>query len=351
MVRAPLATVLGRSAWVALLVVHALGCVLVIPPIDHGAGHCQLTGDTACATCLRTSCQTPVDACCDDKSCAGEDGHATILDALDECGAGNVPSCAAGIGKGDSASAAAVRTCVTSTCRAACLGDAAVKVDWSCNVARTPDNACSACVYESCATGLDECCGDSSCKRSSDLAGDIGSCIGGDKPGCTYLLTKSDSGFEGKVRACIAKNCGAACMADRPHQSCSLQAGGSSCSCVHEEESRGPECSVGSVGGNCVLGPKGCTCGTYSCRGETAGKGCTCSFGGTAGSSTSCNVGRTSSGQGGCCLRRSDRGFSCECSEYQTSCRASAGEFSVDSCNLEDALVGLAEVLVTKCSN
>lgn len=350
--RARAFALLGRSLWAALFVVQSTGCVLVVPPIDHSSGHCQFTGSSACATCLRASCQTTVDACCNDTSCAGDDGHAAILDALDECGSGNASKCAAGIGAGESTAAAAVRSCVSTTCKAACLGDIPVKVEWSCAAARTNEDACSTCIYDKCASSLDECCGDSSCSKSTDLADDLGACTGGDKPGCTYLVTKSESGFEGKVRACIAKQCGTTCMDARTHQSCSLQSGGAYCACADAETAKGPDCSVAAVGGNCVLGEKGCTCGHYSCSSTSSGSlgSCSCDFHGEAGASTQCNVQR-SGGSGRCCLKRGDRGFTCECKDYLSSCSVSSGEYSVPTCNIEDALEGLVNVLVTKCSN
>ena len=103
---------LGRSLWAAVLVLQANACVLIVEPIDHDSGHCHVQGFTACATCLEASCQTSIDACCNDLSCAGKDGHTAILDALDACGGGDQAACAAGIGKGDSAMAAPIRACV-----------------------------------------------------------------------------------------------------------------------------------------------------------------------------------------------------------------------------------------------
>jgi hypothetical protein len=340
-------TIVGRSLWAALFVLEAVGCVLVVPPIDHTSGHCSVLGETACASCLRESCQASIDACCGDASCAGEDGHSAILDALDECGTGSASGCAAGIGKGESTAAASVRACVTGTCKAACLGDAAVKVDWSCTVARTKDTDCATCIYDSCASAIGQCCDDSSCRKSSDLADDLGACVGGDKPGCTYMLTKSESGFEGKVRACIAKSCADRCMDDRPHQACSLESGGSYCSCTHAEKSSGPDCSVASLGGTCVLGEKGCTCGHYACSSGSSDS-CTCDFRGEAGSGTSC---RARWNDSVCCLRREDRGFSCSCKSYQSTCSATLGEYPVPSCDAEDAADALANVLVSTCSN
>ena len=344
----------GRSSWTVLFVLHAVGCVLLVPPIEHSGGSCGITGSTACATCLRSSCQQAIDACCSDTSCAGYDeGHSEILDALDQCGTGSVTSCADSLGKGSSMAAASLRSCVLTTCKPACLGDAVVDVDWSCSAPRVADNDCATCIYDTCATSLDQCCNDASCGRSSDIAADMAACTSGDKPGCTYLTTKSDSGFEGKVRACIARECGARCMDKRPHQACELRGGGSYCSCSQSAKSSGPDCSKASVGGNCVLGEKGCTCGTYECRNTGSGSSCACDFTGEPGGSTSCTARkRTASDSGPCCVVRGDTGFRCECEDYSSRCLESIGEYDVATCNLEDVLSVLeANILVDTCSN
>lgn len=343
-----------RLALVSVLflafVVHATGCVMLVPPIEH-AGQCRLEGASACATCLRTRCQTTIDACCSDRACNGGDGHSASLDALDACGAGNTTGCADGLGDAESGSAGAMRTCVTTTCKEACLGDVVVPVKWSCAAARTKDNACATCVYDSCGSTLDECCGDSSCTASTSLADDVGRCTSGDAPGCTYLTTKSTSGFEGKVRACITKSCGTACMGEgRTHESCNLYSGGSYCQCSDAEKSHGPDCSVASMGGHCVLGEKGCTCGHYACTESSSSLGgCSCSFHGGTGASTKCDVERKN-GQGVCCVHRDSTEFTCECKTYLSS-SCSGGEWIVPTCNIEDVLGALENVLVPKCSN
>lgn len=350
-------TTLGRSLWAVLFVAQSIGCVLIVPPIDHTSGRCEITGSTACATCLRTSCQTAIDACCGDASCAGEEGHSAILDALDECGAGNPSTCAEGIGTGESTTAASVRTCVTGTCKEVCLGDAAVKVDWSCSVARTKDIPCSTCIYEKCDEALTQCCSDSSCSASSDLADDLGACTGGDAPGCTYLFTKSASGFEGKVRACIAKECATSCMGTRrTHQSCQLQAGGTYCSCRNAEKSSGPDCSTEAVGGGadvkCVLGNEGCTCGSYSCSsGTSSSSTCSCGFRGDGEGSTSCRAPSRYGTAGRCCWKFTDSGPSCTCDEYTFACSETLDEHSIESCDLDVLVERLPpSTFVTKCS-
>lgn len=334
----------------AALVVHATGCVMVVPPIEHG-GQCAFSGATACAACLRVSCQSSINACCNDSSCNGGDGHSAVLDAVDACGNGNVSGCAEGIGDAESGTAGAVRTCVTTACRADCLGDVVVPVKWSCAAPRTEDNACATCVYDACGSTLDECCADSACAASSSLADDVGRCTSGDAPGCAYLTTKSTSGFEGKARACIIKSCASACMGEgRTHESCDLYSGGSYCECTDAEKSHGPDCSVASMGGNCVLGEKGCTCGHYACEQASSSLGgCTCSFRSGSGGSTRCDVERKND-EGVCCVRRESSGFTCECRTYLSSCLSNT-EWEVPTCNIEDALSALTNVLVSKCSN
>lgn len=374
-------SLLAALAGALLVLGHAAGCVAVMPPLEHG-GHCTFPGSGACATCLRSSCQAPIDACCNDKTCAGDEGHSGILDGLDACGNADTAGCAAGLGDAESGAAGNIRTCVTTTCKAACLGDVVVPVKWSCSAARTTDTACAQCIYgnavaptedagdptssstsaasaASCAGVLDECCGDRSCSKSTSLADDLGRCTGGDAAGCAFLATRSMSGFEGKVRACVIKTCAAACMGNgRVHEACSLEGGGAYCSCSDDEKSSGPECSGAKVaGGNgtCVLGEKGCTCGHYTCKSSASSysNSCSCSFRGAPGGSTRCDAVRKGSGSGAtgtCCIKREDQGFSCACNDYSSSCLGS-GEYDTPTCDIDDVMPRLENVLVTKCSN
>ena len=367
--RRPVLTVLASAL---LVMAPATGCSVVMPPIEHGA-HCAFPGSGACATCLRTGCQAPIDACCNDPSCAGDEGHSGILDGLDACGGADTAKCAEWLGDAESGAAGNLRACVTTTCKAACLGDAVVPVKWSCKAARTTDTACAQCLYgdagaadggdatgaASCAGVLDECCGDPACSKSASLADDLGRCTSGDAPGCAFLATRSMSGFEGKVRACVIKTCAAACMGDgRFHESCSLEGGGAYCSCSEAEKPSGPECSGAKVGGgdgSCVLGEKGCTCGHYTCEASSSSysDGCSCDFRGAPGGSTRCDVVRKSSGSsttGRCCIKREERGFSCECKDYLSSCLGT-DEYDTPTCDVDDVMPRLANVLVSKCSN
>jgi hypothetical protein len=374
------------TASLALALAPTAGCVVVMPPLEHGE-HCAFVGSGACATCLASSCQASIDACCSDKACAGDDGHSAVLDAVDACGGGDAAACAAHLGdaQGKSAGVGAVRACVTTTCRAACLGDVPVPVRWSCEAPRAAnDNACARCVLgqapgagddagspttsapasatpaTSCASALAECCDDASCQKSTSLADDVGRCVSGDAPGCAFLTTRSMSGFEGKVRACITKTCATECMGDgRLHESCSLEGGGAYCSCSDAEASGGAACSGAKVDGSdgtCVLGEKGCTCGHYACErsGSSASGGCSCDFRNGPGGSTRCDVARTNTGSGTtdgvCCIKREDRGFSCACVDYLSSCLGT-GEYETPTCDLADVMPRLKNVLVSACSN
>jgi hypothetical protein len=72
----------GSLLWLAVLaivVAHGTGCILAVPAFDH-ADHCAITGTSACATCLRKSCQPVIDGCCGDPKCSGGDGHSAVLD-------------------------------------------------------------------------------------------------------------------------------------------------------------------------------------------------------------------------------------------------------------------------------
>ena len=116
------ASLLGRALWGSLALAHVTGCILAVPAFEHSE-HCEVTGATACATCLRTKCQTTIDACCNDRTCRGADGHSAILDGLDQCGAGNARDCGEGLGDTASGSAGDLRACVATTCLTECLGN------------------------------------------------------------------------------------------------------------------------------------------------------------------------------------------------------------------------------------
>ena len=344
---------LAVMAFVAAAVLPSAGCVLVVPELQHDP-HCGFTGTSACGTCLKTSCQTAIDACCSDSACNGGDGHSEALDAIDACAGGNQDACASGLGGAVSGTAGAMRTCVTTTCKDACVGNVTVPVvpsKWTCDTTRTNDNACATCVYGMCGTSLDACCGDSSCKDSSTLQDDVGRCTSGDAPGCAYLTTEGTSGYEGAVRGCITTKCATKCMGDgRLHQSCSLEGGGTYCSCSDAEKSSGVACTAAAMGGTCVRGAKGCTCGHYTCINSTSSLGgCSCSFRGSDDTATTCDVDRTGSMAGICCIKREDTGFTCGCETYKTKCYSD--EYDTPTCNVMDVMNNLTNVVVTSCSN
>ena len=344
------ASIVGRLLWAALVLLPASGCALVVTSFEH-TDHCQITGSSACGTCLRQKCQAPIDSCCGDASCRGEDGHSAILDSLDSCAGGSQSECATGIATAGAGMGAAVGSCVSSMCKAECLGDAVVSVPWSCTSTPSKEKACAKCVLDSCAADIAECCGSSSCASDSTVADDIGSCIGGDIGRCTYrLVNEGTTGLQGKVRGCIAKQCGTVC-GGRTHQQCDYRAAGAYCSCSDAEKASGPACPGTTVTGDCVLGKDGCTCGNYTCRdtSSTSFNACSCTFTGASADTFGQECNRPSK-EGVCCLKFADQGPTCECSELKTSCYSD--EYSVDSCTLDSLRPVLtnASAFVTTCS-
>jgi len=339
---------LGRLLWAALALLPASGCALVVTSFDHAA-HCQISGSSACGTCIREKCQATVDTCCGDASCRGEDGHSAILDGLDACASGNQNGCAAGIASAGSGSAGAAGACVSTMCKSACIGDAVVVVPWTCGSTPSKAEPCAKCVLESCAADIAECCGSSSCKNDATVAEDIGGCIGGDKGGCTYrIANEGDTGLQGKVRGCIAKRCEAQCLG-RTHQSCDYREAGSYCSCSEAEKASGPACPGAQFTGDCVLGQSGCTCGHYACEStSTAFTECSCRFTSAAASARGCSV----AGKGVCCLSFDGQGPTCKCSELR-SCRDAPHEYQVESCDLDvlRPILTRASAFVPTCSN
>jgi hypothetical protein len=280
---------------------------------------------------MRSKCQVPIDTCCRDTSCAsndtvlGIDVSKSVMNTVDACGEGKSADCASGLAKSLTGNAASVAACVSGQCTQACVG-APVAVPWSCARERIGANECETCIYESCGTALDTCCGDASCKQDSELLKDIQFCASGDAPGCAYLgdKSKSTSGYEGVVRACILKQCAAKCVGDGfPHRSCSLQSGGTACSCSDSQQSSGPACSAQAVGASstCFLGSGGCRCGTYACSGTTSG--CACALGAPTGNDACYRTGSDK-----CCLKLSQTGVSCAC-EF-SSC--GSNEFDIADC-------------------
>jgi hypothetical protein len=180
----------------------------------------------------------------------------------------------------------------------------------------------------------------------------MAACLSDDAPGCYYRLAHaSESGVEGKVRACIA-SCGARCLGTgRAHQSCTLQSGGRYCACSDAEKSGGNECSGASVKGECLRGDEGCTCGTYGC--SWSQYRCTCDFQNSSGGSgaATCSV-PVESGYGRCCIIVGSRGVSCSCDDLHKpgTCDSSQGEFDTGTCDYEDVKDRLGNLRVPSCS-
>jgi hypothetical protein len=341
----------GSLLWLAVLaivVAHGTGCILAVPAFDH-ADHCAITGTSACATCLRKSCQPVIDGCCGDPKCSGGDGHSAVLDGLDSCAAGDANGCAAGLAQASPSAGGAVQSCVTTSCKAECVGDAVATAPWSCTNQVGGATPCGSCILETCAASIAECCGDSSCKIDSELAEDIGACVGGDAGKCVYrLINGTTERIAGKIHACM-RQCRSCFGNGLPHEVCDYRGSGSSCSCSAAEKSSGPACPGTTVTGDCVLGTKGCTCGHYACRSSSTLGGCTCAFDGdVSGNSEECNAPRTDP-PSVCCLSFSATGPSCACEKYNTSC--SSSEYDVPSCNLADVKQAPASSFVTSCSN
>jgi hypothetical protein len=93
----------------------AASCVLLVSPTTYG-DRCKFTGeDTACGKCLRDRCQTAIDGCCKDDTCAG------ALTTLESCATRGDGACEELANrKGGAGSDLAVTTCATTLCAAVC---------------------------------------------------------------------------------------------------------------------------------------------------------------------------------------------------------------------------------------
>ncbi len=346
---------MGRFLWAILVIVQATGCVLVVPSFDH-TDHCNIGGTTTCATCLRQKCQPPIDTCCGDPKCNGGDGHTPLFDGLDACGGGDQAGCAQGLLTADSANASAVGSCVTTSCKKECVGDAVASVPWSCKSMPAAELPCAKCVFDACKTDIASCCEDASCQTDSALQEDIAACTGTDSPKCYYRLAHADTnGLAAKVRACIAKECEVNCLGSspRPHETCNYRANGSYCSCGESESASGPPCPGTMDFGTCVLGTGGCTCGRYACTSSSTSHDCSCNFNGDlTGNTESCSITRDeTTGEGICCMKYDSSGPSCACDSFKSSCYMDESE--VSSCDLTTLMPALqsASALVSSCSN
>lgn len=324
-----------RRAIVLVLAAMLGGCILLVDPIET-TDHCGIQGATDCATCLRTSCQTPIDRCCANAECSS----GRMLGAMDACGRGDNASCAdilaaPRIQKDEEA----LRSCASSACGARCRqGSTGTGADnrpkWTCSTPRDQNNVCASCVYQKCSAKVDACCDDSTCRTDSTIQIDMAACVAGDVRGCAYLTDaeRSSSGQAGVLRKCIFESCNAQCLGDGlPHTKCTLQSGGDYCTCSNEETSGTVTCTKETVSGDCVLGEKGCTCGQYTCSDDNSG-GCACSFYGAAVTGTTCSP---SSGHV-CCASRDTYSVKCEC--RYSSCSTALRQEQVASCSRTDVL-------------
>lgn len=322
-----------------VLAVSGFGCIFIFPPIE-AEDHCQIAGATDCAQCIRNECQGQVDQCCSDTVCGSE--FLPTMKEIDSCGTGDTAACAKTLATPSYGRQEDLRSCVAGRCGTRCTSPG--QVAWSCESPRNEAGACARCIYDACRAALDSCCEDSTCKRDSDVEADMRACVGGDEPGCAYLLTKDTNGLDGVLRACITRACGKTCMGDgRPHASCEVYAGGQYCACNDAIRSSGPACTKGT----CVVGKRGCECGTYEC--EKTSSGCSCNFRGEAVGSTSCLPTDTATR---CCLKLRDTGVGCTCERFNTRCDADLDEYDVASCEqtvVEEALRSAGR-LTTSCS-
>lgn len=122
---ARIGVVSGRALG-ALLLAASTSCIFLIDTVDVEPG-CVIEGTTACATCMRTSCQAKIDACCGSLTCANLEGHSALLDGLDRCGNGDKTKCASTLTSAPASFDIVgenVRTCVKASCNEPCTGAA-----------------------------------------------------------------------------------------------------------------------------------------------------------------------------------------------------------------------------------
>ncbi len=104
-------------ALAASLSVVAAACVLFVPSGEGLGTACTTAGaGTACGACIARACQSPVNACCGDSTCASQD-----MASVDSCATGQ--GCRALL-SAKGAAAAAIATCVRASCADACSSPA-----------------------------------------------------------------------------------------------------------------------------------------------------------------------------------------------------------------------------------
>ena len=356
---------IARAVAILLTLFGVSSCVLLTAATGFEAGeHCGFTGSGACATCLRTSCQAKIDACCNDADCRSSQYAAhQPLAAIDACGTGPAASCAEKMKRekvGVVATGLDMFACLETSCREACLADE--RTTWTCESPRRDTNLCATCIYDACAADLDACCGDTTCAVSPDSTGkypsrsvmnEVDACLAGDAPGCAAMLDESADGKAGRLRACIAKQCANACLGNRrPHQQCTLRSGGAYCTCQNAETSGGDECSAATVGGTCFATSKGCTCGAWGCafRSASPNYDCTCELGAGGGSDAECNAEHYRDGV--CCIKADyDGSITCRCLTTSTGITGcSSGEETISACDLATVKATYSGLATDRCS-
>lgn len=335
-----------------------LSCVALVDSFDV-AEHCRIDGAGTCADCLRASCTAPIDACCGSDACSKVNVVAkSILDVLDACGAGEVSTCASGLGAARTGvEEEGVRQCAL-RCKAECTqgtNGTQTPVDdprWTCDLPRTDTTACAQCMYASCGDKLDDCCADSACRVESALSTELGVCLAGDQGACSYVLRDASSdGTSGIVRACLIQNC-EACFGDGvAHRKCTPRESGGYCTCVSAQKADGPECAATKIGVEyCVAYAGGCICGAYHVTSANRDE-CTASFAAPA-SAHEPEGGCVSRPDNAddvwrCCLSIGTDGPSCKCEDYPLSSCGSS-ELEMPDCN--EATMKGALTPVASCS-
>lgn len=314
------------------------GCIAIVPSYEPKE-HCEFAGDTPCATCMRTSCQAEIDACCGVSSChesafLGTTG--TTIAGVDTCARGNAAACQTELDYATKTpEGEKVRICVEGTCKAQCA-PGAIATKWTCEAPRTGEaGTCAACIYGKCNAQISSCCASGSCASYGGIDDDLSVCVGEDPLACAYRLREStESGEAGVVRKCIREDCETQCLGDgSTHQDCRLQNGGTFCTCTAAEAKRGDECSKAKLdGGRCYEMPGGCVCGHFACtfRRDGSFPSCSCGFanaedGGEE--SDQCNFdvleAKPSAPEASCCLYFGGTSLECRCDTVRSTCSGS----------------------------
>jgi hypothetical protein len=99
----------------------ATACILLVGDDEYG-DRCTFKGeDTECGKCIAKSCQSTINACCDDYLCRG-----TTMTALDQCASqtASIASCSLlkldESSRSDFAEVRALKECITAACAVAC---------------------------------------------------------------------------------------------------------------------------------------------------------------------------------------------------------------------------------------